>query len=75
MMGGALGLAVLASFAAARSGDLVVSGLDRVSALNGGYQLAFLIGACFAALAAVLGALLLRPSGNTAMEGADPAVD
>jgi EmrB/QacA subfamily drug resistance transporter len=76
MMGGALGLAVLASFAAARSGDLAATGFDRLAALNGGYQLAFLIGACFAAVAAVLSALLLRPSGSTAMEGApDPAVD
>lgn len=60
MMGGALGLAILASFAAARTGDLVTAGADRVVALNSGYQFAFLVGAGFAALAAVLGALLLR---------------
>ena len=75
MMGGALGLAILASFAAARTGDLVATGLDRTAAINGGYQLAFLIGACFAALAAALGALLLRSrSADPAAGAADVAV-
>lgn len=66
MMGGALGLAILASFAAARTGSLVAAGADRVIALNSGYQLAFLVGACFAALAAILGALLLRARSDAA---------
>lgn len=61
MMGGALGLAVLASLAAARTTSLGGAGLDATAALNGGYQLAFVIGAVFAAVAAVLGAVLLRP--------------
>jgi hypothetical protein len=60
MMGGALGLAVLASLAAARTTALAGAGADALVALNGGYQLAFVIGAVFAAAAAVLGALLLR---------------
>lgn len=60
MMGGALGLAVLASAAAARTGHLTGTGAQPLAALNGGYQLAFLLGAVFAALAAVLGALLMR---------------
>ena len=66
MMGGALGLAVLASLAAARTGALAGAGADAVRALNGGYQLAFVIGAVFAASAAVLGALLLRTAGTAA---------
>jgi len=61
MMGGAVGLAVLASAAAARTNHLGGAGVDSVAALNGGYQLAFLLGAVFAALAAVLGGLLIRP--------------
>jgi hypothetical protein len=60
MMGGALGLAVLASLAAARTSSLAGAGADAVTALNGGYQMAFVVGAVFAALAAVLGAVLLR---------------
>jgi len=60
MMGGALGLAVLASLAAARTEGLLASGLEARAALNGGYQLAMVVGAGFATLAAVLGALLMR---------------
>ncbi|NGT15684.1 MFS transporter [Achromobacter insolitus] len=60
MMGGALGLAVLASLAAARSAGLAAAGAEPVAALNGGYQLTFLAGALIAALAAALSALLLR---------------
>ena len=60
MMGGALGLAVLASLAAAQTHGVSAGGADDVSALNAGYQTAFLIGAGFAVLAALLGGLLLR---------------
>jgi EmrB/QacA subfamily drug resistance transporter len=60
MMGGALGLAALASLAASRSSHAQAQGLDAASALNAGYQAAFLAGACFALVAAVLGFTLLR---------------
>ena len=60
MMGGALGLAVLASIAASRTDSLRASGSSALEALNGGYQLAFLAGALFAALAATVGGLLFR---------------
>ncbi len=60
MMGGALGLAVLASVAAARTENLLGAGIASSAALTGGYHLAFLIGAIFAASAALLGAVLLR---------------
>jgi EmrB/QacA subfamily drug resistance transporter len=60
MMGGALGLAILASLAAARTANLHAAAAQAAAALNGGYQLAFLIGAVFAATAAVLGVLLIR---------------
>jgi EmrB/QacA subfamily drug resistance transporter len=71
MMGGALGLAVLASLAAAHTNHLLASGHSRLSALDGGYHLAFLIGAGFALLAALLAALRLRPSAM-AMPGTEP---
>jgi EmrB/QacA subfamily drug resistance transporter len=60
MMGGALGLAVLASIAASRTSHLLASGHTRAAALDAGYHTAFLIGALFAIVAAALGALLLR---------------
>jgi hypothetical protein len=60
MMGGALGLAVLASLSAARTGGLLAAGANPLTALNGGYHLAFAVGAVFAAGAAVLGVALLR---------------
>ena len=62
MMGGALGLAVLASLAAARTDTLVASGDGELQALTGGYHVAFLVGAIFAAGAAAIGAALLRPA-------------
>jgi len=60
MMGGALGLAVLASLAVARTESLRAGGISATAALNGGYQTAFVIGAIFAATAAVLSATFLR---------------
>jgi len=60
MMGGALGLAVLASAAVARTSAMAAAGAQVPLALTGGYNLAFLIGAVFAAVAGLLGAVLLR---------------
>jgi EmrB/QacA subfamily drug resistance transporter len=62
MMGGALGLAVLASLAAWRSDELLASGDTQLAALTGGYNLAFVVGAIFAAFAAAVAAALLRSS-------------
>jgi MFS family permease len=61
MMGGALGLAVLASLAASRTDNLRASGDSELIALTGGYNAAFLVAALFAAAGALLAALLLRP--------------
>jgi EmrB/QacA subfamily drug resistance transporter len=60
MMGGALGLAVLASAAAARTHRLAATGHGPLAALTGGYHVAFAIGAAFAIAAAVIGASFLR---------------
>ena len=48
MMGGALGLAVLASLAASRTDSLRADGDGPLAALIGGYHVAFLVGALFA---------------------------
>ena len=66
MMGGALGLAVLASLAASRSNTLEAAGNSALTALNGGYHAAFLVGALFAASAATIGGIFLRTSAATA---------
>ena len=60
MMGGALGLAVLASIAAMRTNNLLASGANASVALNAGYHLAFFFGAIFAASAGLIGAIFLR---------------
>jgi EmrB/QacA subfamily drug resistance transporter len=73
MMGGALGLAVLASLAAARTDGLLASGAASPVALNGGYHVAFAIGGVFAAAAAVLSAVLLR-AGTPALAPAQESV-
>src|SRR5688572_18704399 len=73
MMGGALGLAVLASLAAARTETLAAAAAAAPDALNGGYQLAFLVGAGFAAAAALLSGALLRARPFPAREAAASA--
>ncbi len=77
MMGGALGLAVLASLADSRTAALTESGSGELEALTGGYHAAFLAGAIFAAAAAVIGVVLLRPREMPAMHahGLEPATD
>jgi MFS family permease len=60
MMGGALGLAVLASVAASRTSTLLAAQETRAAALVGGYHVAFVIGAAFAVAGAAVGAIVLR---------------
>jgi len=60
-VGGALGLAVLATLSTSRSDDLIANGESTASALTSGYHLAFIIGAGLVATAVVLAATLLRP--------------
>jgi EmrB/QacA subfamily drug resistance transporter len=72
MMGGALGLAVLASLAASRTEALLAEGESLAAALTGGYHVAFLVGAIFAAAAAGLSASLLRVPARAA-EGLEEA--
>jgi hypothetical protein len=68
MMGGALGLAALASLASARTMSLTAQGAPALESLNGGFQLAFGMGAAFAVLGALLGYVFIRvntPSAQT----------
>ena len=77
MMGGALGLAVLASVAASRTSDLLDAGHSEAVALTSGYHAAFLIGAIFAVGAALIGGLLLRNQempAHAEVSAAEPAL-
>ena len=79
-VGGAIGLAVLATFATERTDGLLAKGEQAASALNSGYHLAYLIGAALVlvAIAVAVGVLRserARPSDEEAAEraGAEPA--
>jgi EmrB/QacA subfamily drug resistance transporter len=72
MMGGALGLAVLASLAASRSDTLLAAGESEAAALTGGYHVAFFVGALFAIAAAAIGGLLLRQGAYAAQAEHEP---
>ncbi len=60
-VGGALGLAVLATLSAARSGALISNGEPTVAALTSGYHLAFGIGAGLVLVAIVVAVAVLEP--------------
>ena len=66
MLGGALGLAVLASVAAARTSEAIAAGTPTLVALTDGYHAAFVVGAAFAIVAAGLGVTALRTPANDA---------
>jgi EmrB/QacA subfamily drug resistance transporter len=69
MMGGALGLAILASIAASRTNTLRADGHGAAFALTGGYHVAFLVGAVFAVIAAALGATLIHEAAGAPARG------
>jgi EmrB/QacA subfamily drug resistance transporter len=61
-VGGALGLAVLATLSATRTETLLAGGDSAAQAVLGGYHLAFWIAAGFVAAAVAVAALVLRPA-------------
>lgn len=73
-MGGALGLAVLATLSTTHTDGLLADGVARAEALTEGYRLAFIVAAGFVGVALVIGAALLRPDGARAeVTAGDPA--
>ncbi len=72
-VGAALGVAVLSTLAASRTGHLLAAGQPAASALTGGYHLAFGTGAGLAAAALILAAVALRPARPAAKTNAPPA--
>jgi sugar phosphate permease len=65
-VGGALGLAVLATLSATRSKNLIDGGTAKAAALTSGYHLAFLVGAVLVVGAIVVAATVLKPEERTA---------
>jgi sugar phosphate permease len=59
-VGGAIGLAVLATLATERTNGLLGDGESAASALNSGYHLAYVIGAVLVAVAIVVAVFVLR---------------
>jgi EmrB/QacA subfamily drug resistance transporter len=69
-VGGALGLAVLATLAATETGSRRAAGEQVATALNGGYHLAYAIGAGLVLVAIGVAMALLRPEREAAAEQA-----
>ncbi len=67
-VGGAIGLAVLATVATERTDALLAGGASNAAALNSGYHLAYLIGAALVATAVVVALVVLQPDGAAARE-------
>jgi EmrB/QacA subfamily drug resistance transporter len=60
-VGGAIGLAVLATLAGERTGSELAAGAGQAAALNAGFHLAYLIGAALVGVALVVALTVLRP--------------
>jgi EmrB/QacA subfamily drug resistance transporter len=73
-VGGALGLAVLATLSTARTETLQAAGESTPQALTSGFHLAFGIGAALVLIAIVLAATVLRPV-PTAARANDPQLE
>ena len=67
-VGGAIGLAVLATLATSRTGTLLDGGASNAAALTGGFHLAFGVAAGLVAAAIVIAVTVLEPVAVTAVE-------
>ena len=74
-VGGAIGLAVLATLAAERTDSLTSGGTSHAAALNGGFHLAYLIGAVLVGLAFVIALTVLRTPAPAEAEAEAGVVD
>ena len=71
-VGGAIGLAVLATIATERTTGLRVDGESAASALNSGYHLAYVVGAVLVTAAAGVALMVLRSEAEEAEEAETP---
>jgi hypothetical protein len=74
-IGGAVGLAVLATLATDRTDGLLAQGESTAAALNGGYHVAYLVGAALVAVTIVVTLTVLRPAAMPAMAAEEADVD
>jgi len=76
-VGGAIGLAVLATLASQRTTERLAAGASKAAALNSGYHLAYLTGAGLVTVALLTATLVLRPasatSGHAAPSESEPS--
>ena len=70
-VGGALGLAVVATLAATRTNGRLADGVSTAAALTDGYRLAFLIAAILVAASVVVALVLLEPERRAAAREAE----
>jgi EmrB/QacA subfamily drug resistance transporter len=73
-VGGAIGLAVLATLATERTDSQLSEGVSNLAALNSGYHVAYLIGVALVAAAAVIAVTVLRQP-QLPMEAPEGAVE
>jgi EmrB/QacA subfamily drug resistance transporter len=73
-VGGAVGLAVLATLATGRTDAMLAAGESNATALNSGYHLAYLVGAALVAIAIAAAVVVLRsePAAGAETEAAAP---
>ena len=73
-IGGAIGLAVLATLSTTRTENLLADGQAQAAAQTGGYHLAFWIGAALVVVALAVAATVLQPEreAKAEMSEADP---
>jgi EmrB/QacA subfamily drug resistance transporter len=72
-VGGAVGLAVLATLSTERTERLLADGENAASALNSGYHLAYLIGAALTVVAIVVAFVVLRSPKAQGAEAEEPS--
>jgi hypothetical protein len=73
-VGGALGLAVLSTFATNRTADVAATGASKAQAMVDGFHVAFTAGAGLIALGAIVLAVLIRPRDVATINAEQPAL-
>jgi EmrB/QacA subfamily drug resistance transporter len=74
-VGGALGLAILATLSSSRTDHLLAGGNNEASSLVGGYHLAFGVGAALVTAATVLALVVLQPVPSLDISAETPSED
>ncbi len=73
-VGGAIGLAVLATLATERTATEIAGGASQAAALNAGFHLAYLVGAALVLVAFVIAVVVVRGPARAAHRAPEPAL-